>query len=186
MKVKVIRSMRESIAIKVNTDLSVTVKVPYAMTQYDIDCMLEENKQWIRKQQEEIKRRKAEGEYERNPMLTNKEISELTDKAKKYIPERVAAFAGAVGVDYNKISIRKQKTLWGSCSSEGNLSFNCLLMLAPPEVIDYVVVHELCHRKEMNHSAAFWKEVARVLPDYKKSYQWLKAGGRELKRRVEW
>ncbi|MDY3888895.1 MAG: M48 family metallopeptidase, partial [Agathobacter sp.] len=85
----------------------------------------------------------------------------------EYIPKRVAYFADIMGVDYGRITIRMQKTRWGSCSSKGNLNFNCLLMLAPPEVIDYVVVHELCHRKEMNHSKAFWREVERVLPDYR-------------------
>ena len=68
----------------------------------------------------------------------------------------------------------------GSCSSRGNLNFNCLLMLAPPEVLDYVVVHELAHRKQMNHSALFWQEVARECPDYKKSLRWLKDGGGAL------
>jgi predicted metal-dependent hydrolase len=85
-----------------------------------------------------------------------------------------------VGVDYRRITIRSQKTRWGSCSSSGNLNFNCLLLLAPPEVLDYVVVHELCHRKEMNHSPRFWAEVGRVLPDYKKRNKWLKENGSRL------
>ena len=80
----------------------------------------------------------------------------------------------------NFITIRNQKTRWGSCSSKGNLNFNCLLMLTPPEVIDYVVVHELCHRKEMNHSGAFWAEVEKVLPDYKEQVKWLKENGGQI------
>ena len=70
------------------------------------------------------------------------------------------------------------------CSSKGNLNFNCLLMLTPPEVIDYVVVHELCHRKEMNHSKAFWREVEKVLPDYKVQVKWLKEEGCNIMRRM--
>ena len=85
-----------------------------------------------------------------------------------------------MGVDYGQITIRSQKTRWGSCSSKGNLNFNCLLLLAPPEVLDYVVVHELCHRKEMNHSPRFWAEVARVMPDYKVRRKWLKDNGNGL------
>jgi hypothetical protein len=73
--------------------------------------------------------------------------------------------------------IKKNKTRWGSCSSKGNLNFNCLLMLALAEILDYVVVHELCHRKEMNHSKAFWAEVEKVLPDYRESVKWLKEKG---------
>jgi predicted metal-dependent hydrolase len=104
----------------------------------------------------------------------------LAKTAQKVIPQRVAAYASAVGVNYGRITIRNQHTRWGSCSGKGNLNFNCLLMLAPLEVVDYVVVHELCHRKEMNHSAAFWALVERVLPDYKVRRQWLKDNGSAL------
>ncbi|MBQ6684544.1 MAG: M48 family metallopeptidase, partial [Firmicutes bacterium] len=91
---------------------------------------------------------------------------------------RVAHYAPLVGVDYGRITIRNQKTRWGSCSSQGNLNFNCLLMLFPDEVIDSVVVHELCHRKHMNHSAKFYKEVERVFPEYRKWHQWLNENGK--------
>ena len=112
------------------------------------------------------------------------EIRDLADRALRVIPARAAHFAPLVGVTYGRITIRNQKTRWGSCSGKGNLNFNCLLMLAPPEVLDYVVVHELCHRKQMNHSAAFWAEVARVIPDYKEHVQWLKTEGSRLMRRM--
>ena len=87
--------------------------------------------------------------------LTREKVIALAEEALKVIPERVEYFAKVIGVTYGKITVRNQKTRWGSCSSKGNLNFNCLLMLAPPEVLDYVVVHELCHRKQMNHSKAF-------------------------------
>ena len=80
-------------------------------------------------------------------------------------------------VDYGKITIRQQKTLWGSCSSNGNLSFNCLLMLTDDEIINYVVVHELAHRKYMNHSKEFYREIENVLPNYKVQQKWLKDNG---------
>ena len=177
MEVTVIRSKRKTVAIQVNSDLSVTMKVPLRITKKDIERIIREKESWILKHQADITRRKAEYEAKCEPKLTYEEIRELADKALKYFPERVAYFAPIVGVKYGRITIRNQKTRWGSCSSKGNLNFNCLLMLAPPEVIDYVVVHELCHRKEMNHSAAFWNEVAKVLPDYKKSIKWLKTEG---------
>lgn len=93
------------------------------------------------------------------------------------LPEITAHFAPLVGVDYGRITIRAQRTRWGSCSAQGNLNFNCLLMLTPDDVIEYVVVHELCHRKEMNHSARFLAEVERVLPQYRESRRWLKEHG---------
>lgn len=101
-----------------------------------------------------------------------------------YIPGRVKYYSDIMEVTYGKITIRNQKTRWGSCSGKGNLNFNCLLMLMPPEVIDYVVVHELCHRKEMNHSKAFWKEVEKILPNYKEAVGWLKKEGRGIIRRM--
>jgi predicted metal-dependent hydrolase len=104
----------------------------------------------------------------------------LADEALRVIPERVRFYAPVVGVTYGRITIRNQRTRWGSCSAKGNLNFNCLLMKAPPEVLDYVVVHELCHRLEMNHSPRFWAQVERVLPDYKVSRKWLREHGNEL------
>ena len=91
----------------------------------------------------------------------------MTEEARIVIPERVKYFAKIIGVTYGQITIRHQKTRWGSCSSSGNLNFNCMLMATSPELIDYVVVHELCHRKQMNHSPLFWKEVEEILPDYR-------------------
>ena len=73
--------------------------------------------------------------------------------------------------------IRLQKSRWGSCSVDGNLNFNCLLVLMPPEILDSVVVHELCHRRHMNHSKEFYDEVLRIFPDYKRCNKWLKQNG---------
>ena len=104
-------------------------------------------------------------------------VRSLSQQALQVIPERAACYAARIGVRYGRITIRLQKTRWGSCSSKGNLNFNCLLMLAPPEALDSVVVHELCHLKELNHSARFYSEVLRVFPDYRKWQKWLKENG---------
>ena len=80
-------------------------------------------------------------------------------------------------MDYGSISIRSQKSRWGSCTSKGNLSFNCPLMLTPPEVIDSVVVHKLCYRKEMTHSSVFYAHVLRVFLEYRAWRRWLKDNG---------
>ena len=113
--------------------------------------------------------------------LSDEQIKALAKQAKKVIPDRVAYYARLVGVTYGRISIRNQKTRWGSCSAQGNLNFNCILMRAPIEVLDSVIVHELCHRKHMNHSAAFYAEVRRVYPEYDKWHKWLKKNGTHLK-----
>lgn len=180
MKVTVIRSNRKTVAIQVNSDLSVTVRAPRSASEKDIEEILKKKEAWISKHIEKIKEAKERFEAEPTEKLTREKVIALAEEALKVIPERVEYFAKVIGVTYGKITIRNQKTRWGSCSSKGNLNFNCLLMLAPPEVLDYVVVHELCHRKQMNHSKAFWLEVEKVLPDYKEVRKWLKEEGSQM------
>jgi len=114
------------------------------------------------------------------PVLTAEELNVLARAAAKDLPARAARFAPRLGVTYGRITIRCQKTRWGSCSAAGNLNFNCLLMLAPEEIRDYVVVHELAHRLEMNHSPRFWAQVEKVLPDWRQRRAWLKENGGAL------
>ena len=96
--------------------------------------------------------------------------------AKTRFEERVRFHAAKIGVRPKSITLREQKTKWGSCSSLGNLNFNWKLIMAPPEALDYVAVHELCHLIEMNHSPAFWAQVEKHCPDYKKWRDYLKKG----------
>ena len=117
--------------------------------------------------------------------LTQSELDALKKDAKRLIPERVRYYAARLGITYGRVAIRAQHSRWGSCSSKGNLNFNCLLMLTPPEVIDSVVVHELCHLKEMNHSRRFYDEVYRVYPEYDKWHRWLSDHGGAIMKRVQ-
>lgn len=145
------------------------------MSTAEIGRFVDQHTGWIEKNIKKIEeRKKALSDIE---PLTDDEIRELAKKASEIIPERVAFYAQKIGVSYGRITIRNQRSKWGSCSSKGNLNFNCLLMLTPPEVIDSVVVHELCHRKEMNHSVRFYAEIMRVFPEYKKWDSWLKENG---------
>ena len=172
--ITIIRSNRKTIAIQINPDLTVTVRAPRRATQREIERILKEKEPWIRKHIEQFREKQMQYDQQKMAILSNEDIRQLAKDAVEYIPKRVGHFAKIIGVDYGRITIRNQKTRWGSCSSKGNLNFNCLLMLTPPEVIDYVVVHELCHRKEMNHSKAFWREVEKVIPNYKEYVEWLK------------
>lgn len=104
------------------------------------------------------------------------------ERASQYYP-LVSRLAGGMGKEIspvNRIAVRNQKTRWGSCSSKGNLNFNWRLLMAPSEVLDYVVVHELCHLAYLDHSKQFWQMVAAVLPDWKERRNWLKANGMYL------
>lgn len=114
------------------------------------------------------------------PAAANVFLSWYRRQAKKIIISRVEAFAKQYDFGYNGISITRATTRWGSCSGKGNLSFAWRLVMAPMAVIDYVVVHELAHLRELNHSAAFWQEVENILPDYKQRRQWLRQQGHKL------
>ncbi len=100
--------------------------------------------------------------------------------ARQIFTERAAHYLPLTGGSYTSITIRDQRTRWGSCSSRGTLSFNYRLVFAPPKVLDYVVVHELCHLTHMNHSKDFWGLVERVMPDYQTYKTWLREHGGEL------
>ena len=175
---KLVRSNRKTLAVEIKGDGQVIVRAPYRISKREIERFVTEKADWIEKHLKTIRERQAARPAVKK--LTAAEIQELADVAMKDFPERVRRFAPQVGVTYGRITIRNQKTRWGSCSSKGNLNFNCLLMLAPSEVRDYVVVHELCHRLEMNHSPRFWAEVERILPDYKARIKWLKEHGAEI------
>lgn len=116
--------------------------------------------------------------------FTEDEVKNIKRKARKIIPERVGYWAEKIGVTYGRIAIRLQSSRWGSCAANGNLNFNCLLVLMPSEVLDSVVVHELCHRRHMNHSKEFYAEIDRVFPDYRRWNKWLKDNGGVYLKRV--
>jgi len=100
--------------------------------------------------------------------------------AKETVDERLEFYSNNIGLTYNKVTIRAQKTRWGSCSKKGNLNFNWKLIMAPQWVIDYVVIHELCHLRYLNHSKEYWNMVGLHMPEYKKAQQWLKKNGMGL------
>ncbi len=175
-KIELIRSARRTIAIEIKGDGRVIVRAPMDMARRDIQRFLDEKAGWLQKHLEKA-RQHQEATKDK---LTDTQIRSLVNGAKQDIPERVRKFAPMIGVTVGTITIRRQKTRWGSCSSKGNLNFNCLLMLCPEEVRDYVVVHELCHRKELNHSSRFWVEVEKVFPDYRSCRKWLKDNGGQL------
>lgn len=184
MQYKLIRSDRKTVSLQVKNG-EIVVRAPRRLSKSAIDRFVQKHADWIRKQQEKQSQAKAAAPQSARAVLTEQEHEELKNRAKKVFAERVAHYAPLVGVSYGRITIRTQKTRWGSCSAAGNLNFNCLLLLAPPEVLDSVVVHELCHRKHMNHSKAFYAEIDRVMPDYKARHAWLKKNGRALMSRVE-
>lgn len=179
LSVLLVRSSRKTLAVQIRADGTVIARAPLRMSKDRILCFLSEKASWIRMQQGKMQERENMRQQARIHLDAAQE-KELRERAKSVLAQRTAYFARQVGVTYGRITVRDQKTRWGSCSQTGNLNFNFRLILAPPEVLDYVVVHELCHRRQMNHSAQFWQEVAQVLPDYRKRKAWLTENGWRL------
>ena len=173
----IIRSDRKTIAIQIQPDGEIIVRAPRRMRMEEIRRFVESKAGWIEKHLSSCSAKEQQ-------KLSDQELRALREKARALVTERVQFYAPLIGVTYNQIAIRAQYTRWGSCSSKGNLNFNCLLALVPPEVLDYIVVHELCHLKELNHSDRFWNEVAKTLPDYKTRKKWMKDNGSNLIARI--
>ena len=168
---QIIRSGRRTLAIQITAHGQVLVRSPYGASDRSIADFVKRKESWIAKH------------LQKTPAvdpLTPEQVKQLKKQAALVLTERTAYYADLLGVSYGRITIRCQKTRWGSCSAKGNLNFNCLLMLAPPQVADYVVIHELCHRKEMNHSQRFWDAVLKLCPDHTQCRKWLKTNGPAL------
>jgi predicted metal-dependent hydrolase len=185
IEIEIIKSNRKTIAIEVRQDLRVIVRAPKRASNREIMKFVEQKQDWIAKHLAYMQIRYEETRRAKEKQFTDDDIRKMKDEAKRVIPDRVKYYAGIMGVTFGKITIKNQKTRWGSCSSKGNLNFNCLLMLTPDKVRDYVVIHELCHLKQMNHSKMFWAEVEKVMPDYKVYRQWLSQNGNMLIERMK-
>ena len=176
-----IRSNRKSFSLSISPDCTITVRVPYHTTDAKVQKILLEKQHWLITHYLEMRKKQEQAPVSD---LSDTQRAALEKRyiqaAREYFPKRVAYYQPMTGGTYSRITIRDQKTRWGSCSSKGTLSFNWRLMLAPPAILDYVVVHELCHLTHMDHSPAFWQAVGQVCPDYKECRKWLKEHGQEL------
>lgn len=182
-----VKSARSTYEVSVERTGRVLLRVPFSAPEWLISRLLTQKKDWIirhyleaGKALEEEKLLKKEQAAEEEREAVKKLEKKFRAAARKRFEERAAYYLPFTGGSYKKICVRDQKTRWGSCSGRGTLSFNWRLILAPNRVLDYVVVHELCHLTHMNHSAEFWRAVERVMPDYKEQRTWLKIHGREL------
>lgn len=168
--IPVIRSKRKTLALQVTGSSDVIVRAPQQITRREAELFVQKNAEWIKRTRREIKlrceRQKEMAEEYRIPDYTSLTPMEK-NKIRRHIMERLKLYAPQLGVNYARVTVRDQKTRWGSCSSKGNLNFNYRLYYLPQELMDYVVVHELAHRIHMNHSREFWEVVAAVDADYK-------------------
>lgn len=105
----------------------------------------------------------------------------LREKAKEAIADRTMEYSEIIGVSYNNIRIKDTKSRWGSCSGRGNLNFSWRIIMTPAIVMDYIIIHELCHLRHLNHSKEYWKTVEQYMPDYRRHKEWLKINGTKLR-----
>lgn len=169
MEYTIVRSNRKTISLSVNDDLNPVIRVPYFVSERQIQAFVDKNRGWLEKASD-IKRKELE-KYN----LSEEAFSELLLKAKAYIPERVEYYSGIMQLKPSGVKITHAKKRFGSCSGKNSLCFSCYLMLYPKSAIDYVVVHELAHIKYHNHSREFYMLIEQYLPDYKERIEQLKA-----------
>lgn len=171
MKYEILRSARRSVAISIK-DGRVILRAPFILSDKDAERIINSHKDWINSKLSEYEKRKSE-----EPELTDREIMMLKKNAKAYFKEKTEQYSKIMNLEYGRITITSAKTRFGSCSSKGNISFSYKLMLYPEPLREYVVVHELAHLLEMNHSRRFYQIVEKYIPDYKERRRALKNGG---------
>ena len=173
MEYRIIRSARRTLALQVEKTGEILVRAPYSITAERIEAFVCEHADWIEKQKSRISAKIL-------PPLTDSEIAALRARAKADLPARTAYWAERMGIDYTRVTITSAEKRFGSCNSRGGIAFSYRLMQLPEAVIDYVVVHELAHRREMNHSARFYAVIAQYLPDYKERIKLMKSSPRAM------
>lgn len=167
-------SKRKSIGIRIDSQGCVKVRAPFFTSKKWIEKVLAERVKWI---EETLVQIETEKKYH-VPEFHEDEIKKYRKEARLILSAKAECFGRQMKVSYGRIAIKDQKSCWGSCSARKNLNFNWRLILMPEEILDYVVVHELAHLKQLNHSPEFWRTVEEVLPDYKARRKWLKANGK--------
>lgn len=171
---EILYSSRRTLAIQITSDGKVKVRAPKGTSKSVIEHFLTEKEGWILRHLEKT------APLPEPPALSDAERRRYIEIARDIFSRKTAYYASIMHVTYGRISIREQKTRWGSCSSRGNLNYNWRLIFAPEKVLNYIVVHELAHRLEMNHSNAFYAIVESILPDYRQSRKWLREYGHTL------
>ena len=169
MDYKRIECRGKTLSLHIDETLQVVVRAPRWVPKAEVDRFVRSHENWIQKATERQRRRN-----EQEAQLTEKRITELKVLAKAELPRRTAYFAKIMGVTPTSIKITSAKKRFGSCSGQNGICYSWRLMLYPSEAIDYVVVHELAHIRQKNHSPAFYREIEKILPDYKARAKLLK------------
>ena len=173
IRISVIRSARKSLGLEVRDANTVLARIPTRVSDRELKAFVENHRSWI------LEKTEVMAEREENRKSTPAPLPELLSKTDRMkiqlkIGKRVRHYCEAMGVTVGYVTVKNQKTRWGSCSAKGNVNFNYQLAFLPDELLDYVVIHELAHRRHMNHSRAFWAEVEKYCPNYLERREQLK------------
>ena len=173
IRISVIRSARKSLGLEVRDANTVLVRIPTRVSDRELKAFVENHRSWILEKTEVMAERE---ENRKSTPAPPPELLSKTDRMKIQlkIGKRVRHYCETMGVTVGYVTVKNQKTRWGSCSAKGNVNFNYQLAFLPDELLDYVVIHELAHRRHMNHSRAFWAEVEKYCPDYLERREQLK------------
>ena len=169
--IKLIRSPRRTLGLEINDETSLLVRAPIRMHERDINKFIEEKRFWILKQQTKLRERRK---------ISFPVIPVSKAAAFAIVRQRVEHYAGIFNIKYGRVRITRARKRWGSCGKDGSLNFSITLAGAPPEVIDYVVVHELTHILVKDHSRKFWDKVRVFYPAYRECRKWLRENGHIL------
>lgn len=172
-KITIRKSSRRTISLTINDDGSLLVRAPYFATTKYINEFILSKHNWIQKSIDKIKLRARQAKRFEELIDPNK-IKEYRERARTFLTERTDYFSEKYNLSYSGIRINSAKTRWGSCNHKNGLNFNWKIFFAPPEVLDYLVAHELAHTIHKNHKKEFWNKVAEMHPKYKESRKWLK------------
>lgn len=173
IRISVIRSARKSLGLEVRDANTVLARIPTRVSDRELKAFVENHRSWI------LEKTAVMAEREENRKSTPAPPPELLSKTDRMkiqlkIGKRVRYYCETMGVTVGYVTVKSQKTRWGSCSAKGNVNFNYQLAFLPDKLLDYVVIHELAHRRHMNHSRAFWAEVEKYCPDYLERREQLK------------
>jgi predicted metal-dependent hydrolase len=164
----VLRRIKHSkrMTLSVKAGARVVVTAPFRIPKRDIDAFVFAQKQWI--ERVVVSQKKKEKQWKPNDEVSQENYYACKARSLKFVRERLTHFALLYNVSYSRVSVKQMSSRWGSCSEQGNMSFHWRLLFLPTELADYVVVHEICHLIELNHSDRFWRLVQQTIPDWRK------------------
>ncbi len=164
LEYELVRSKRKTLALYVRRDGRIEVRAPLRTSRAYIDDFVLKKRDWIDSTRNKLQARQTAKKVVR---ITAKEEARYKKQAKAYLEMKCVHFSRIMGLSPGDVKINSAKTRWGSCNRKGGINFTYRLLFVPEELLDYVVVHEMAHLKEMNHSGRFWSVVEQTMPDYK-------------------